>query len=143
MEYTLARLLAILHRRNVAYLNRTLKPYQITSGEVGILVTLYQGENRSQEELSTLLCIDKAAIARALSSLEQKGYVERLADERDKRCNRIVLTERARELKSTILPLIQGWSHHLALQMGDDAYTQLFDHLSTILTLTDQENTPL
>ena len=64
MKQSLGRLVAILHRRNIAYLNSVLKPYAITSAEVGIMRSLYKAEDRSQEELSLSLTIDKAAIVR-------------------------------------------------------------------------------
>jgi len=67
MYTSLARHLAILHRHNQRYLNQVLKPYSLTSGEVGFLMSLYQAEGQTQEELSTALVIDKAATARAMS----------------------------------------------------------------------------
>ncbi|MCK9348999.1 MAG: hypothetical protein M0P41_08680, partial [Sphaerochaeta sp.] len=61
MNTSLGRLIAILHRNKQMYLNARLKAYGITSAEVGILMSLYRKEGRTQEELSQWLHIDKAA----------------------------------------------------------------------------------
>ncbi len=139
MKQSLGRLVAILHRRNIAYLNQVLKPYAITSAEVGVMRSLYQGEDRSQEELSLTLTIDKAAIARAVKSLEAKGYVMRISDERDKRCNRLFLTEKARALQREIEPLIDAWNNESRSVIGDEEYERLCRNLATILNHTGEE----
>ncbi|HPZ15215.1 MAG TPA: MarR family transcriptional regulator [Sphaerochaeta sp.] len=133
MKESLGRLVAILHRRNIAYLNTVLKPYQITSGEVGIMRSLYQREDRSQEELSLTLSIDKAAIARAVKSLEGKGYVRRINDERDKRCNRLFLTDKAKRLQGEIEPLVDAWNDESRSVIGDEEYAHLSATLHTLL----------
>lgn len=138
MRQTLGRLVAILHRRNIAYLNAALKPYEITSGEVGIMRSLYQAEDRSQEELSLSLYIDKAAIARAVKSLESKGYVMRINDERDKRCNRLFLTEQAKRLQGEIEPLIDAWNNDRRAALGDEEYERLCNTLHSLLQRTQE-----
>ena len=139
MTQSLGRLVAILHRRNIAYLNSVLKPYAITSAEVGIMRTLCKGEDRSQEELSLTLTIDKAAIARSVKSLEAKGYVRRISDERDKRCNRLFLTEKARALQGEIEPLIDAWNSECRTVIGDEEYAHLCADLGTLLGYTGEE----
>lgn len=133
MQQSLGRLVAILHRRNIAYLNQALKPYAITSAEVGIMRSLYKAEDRSQEELSLTLTIDKAAIARAAKSLEAKGYVRRISDERDKRCNRLFLTAKARDLQHEIEPLIDAWNEQSRSVVGDEEYESLCADLLALL----------
>jgi DNA-binding MarR family transcriptional regulator len=139
MKQSLGRLVAILHRRNIAYLNHVLKPYGITSAEVGIMRSLYRGEDRTQEELSLTLSIDKAAIARSVKSLEEKGYLRRISDERDKRCNRLFLTEKALALQDEIEPLIDAWNERNKAMVGEDEYERLCDDLHALLSQTGEE----
>ena len=139
MQQSLGRLVAILHRRDIAYLNQALKPYAITSAEVGMMRSLYKAEDRSQEELSLTLTIDKAAIARSVKSLEAKGYVRRISDERDKRCNRLFLTEKARALQGEIEPLIDAWNSECRTVIGDEEYAHLCADLGTLLGYPGEE----
>ncbi|MFA5448366.1 MAG: MarR family transcriptional regulator [Sphaerochaeta sp.] len=139
MKQSLGRLVAILHRRNIAYLNNALKPFDLTSGEVGIMRSLYMQEDRTQEELSLLLSIDKAAIARAVKSLEKKEYLRRICDSRDKRCNRLFLTDKAKDLQSSIEPIIDVWNQSIEEEIGSTAYNELCLSLYTALEATDQE----
>ncbi len=139
MQETLGRLVAILHRRNTAYLNQVLKPYQITSAEVGILRTLYRKEDRTQEELASILSIDKAAIARAVRTLEKKEYLVRISDPVDRRCNRLFLTERAKTLQAEIEPAIDAWNQHAREELGAEAYELLCTTLYSLLSTDNKE----
>ncbi|NLK05432.1 MAG: MarR family transcriptional regulator [Spirochaetales bacterium] len=132
MYTSLARYLAILHRHNQRYLNQVLKPYSLTSGEVGFLMSLYQAEGQTQEELSTALVIDKAATARALKVLIDKGFVTRTQDERDKRCNRIHLTEHAKALEAELTNRVRRWNQNLTERLGKELYEQICAHLASI-----------
>lgn len=132
MYTSLARYLAILHRHNQRYLNQVLKPYSLTSGEVGFLMSLYQAEGQTQEELSTALVIDKAATARALKVLIDKGFVTRTQDERDKRCNRIHLTEHAKALEAELTNRVRRWNQNLTERLGKELYEQICANLASI-----------
>lgn len=138
---SLGRLIAILYRKNQIYLNTQLKPYNLTSGEVGLLMSLYQEEGQTQEALSAALNIDKAATARTVKVLEQKGYVNREQDTEDKRCNRIHLTEKARVLQHDIVSVIQNWSRNIATFLGEKSYAELYSNIKNIIDYTQQEYT--
>ena len=141
MQETIARLLAVLHRKNRCYVNRSLKPYKITSSEVGILLSLYEKEGRTQEELSSYLVIDKAAITRGLKSLEHKGYIIRVVDDIDRRYNRIHLTEDALFVKDEILFITRSWSNNIEEIVGKEEFKHLYETLQTIKnTLLEEKN---
>lgn len=79
--------------------NEKLKPLQLTSAEGNILLHLLtQSDALCQEDLVAELDITKPAVSRALVSLQNKGYVTRSKDKRDRRIRRIFLTERAKEV---------------------------------------------
>lgn len=134
MQHSLSRLVAILHRSHAMYVNRMLKPLNITSGEVGFLMTLYQEEGRTQEQLSSILSIDKAAATRALSSLENKGYIQRQVNQQDKRCKCIYLTQKAKGLRQVITMEVGAWNFKAAKLIGEAAYQELCMNLETILS---------
>lgn len=77
-------------------INRELEPLNLYSAEGDILFHLLTGSNNlSQEKLAEKLDIGKAAVSRAVDSLESKGYVVRLRHSNDKRAYSVSLTEKA------------------------------------------------
>ena len=73
-------------------------------GELGapmVLLSLFSaeraGERWSQRDVARTLRLSPATVAVSLKTLERDGYVERSADERDQRRNRVTLTDKGRE----------------------------------------------
>lgn len=84
-------------------INAQLKPLKLSSAEGNILLHLLTREGPiPQEEIVAQLDISKAAVSRALKSLQEKGYIEREKDARDKRASLVLLTKKANEIKPQI-----------------------------------------
>lgn len=98
MHGSIARTIARVTRKNQAYLARVLMKYDLTVAEQPFFMALQYREGVTQEELTAMVCVDKAATARAVRSLEEKGFLRREQDESDRRQNRLYPTEQADEL---------------------------------------------
>lgn len=73
-----------------------LEPHELSSAEGDLLFLLLTGSNElSQEELAEQLDVGKAAVSRAIDSLEDKGYVVRKRHHQDRRAYSICLTAKA------------------------------------------------
>ncbi|MBE6043031.1 MAG: MarR family transcriptional regulator [Clostridium thermopalmarium] len=110
LKRNLGRLMSILHRQSQIYINYSLKKFNISSAEYSFLMYLYRNNGATQDELSSYLYIDKAATARAIKSLEEKGYVIKSKDNLDKRYNRVYLTNKAIAYKDKIREAVWGWN---------------------------------
>lgn len=126
MKNSIGRLISILHRQAQIYINCTLKEYGITSAEYAFLLYLYRKDGITQDELSTYLYIDKSATARAIKSLEEKGYITRNKDDIDKRCNRVYISEKARLCETEIKQRIHRWSEFLTEDMDEETIDMTF-----------------
>lgn len=73
-----------------------LAEFGITAAEEPFFMAVGHHEGATQEELTAMVGVDKAATARALKSLEKKGFLTRVQDERDRRQNRVYATDAAR-----------------------------------------------
>ena len=120
MKKSIGRLASILHRQSQVYINRALREFDITSAEYSFLLFLYHKEGITQDELSLHLYIDKSATARAVKSLEQKGYVTRDKDDEDKRFNRVYLTEKAKHFRDEIRKRVWKWSEFLTEDIDEE-----------------------
>lgn len=112
--------MSILHRQAQIYINHALKEFNITSAEYAFLLYLYKKEGITQDALSSYLHIDKAATARAVISLEEKGYVKKDKDPVDKRYNRVYLTDKAIEYRNQIRKRVWHWSEILTEDIDEE-----------------------
>lgn len=116
-----ARYLALLHRQMMKQLERELAPLNIGPGRYLYLFSLYIRDGRRQQELADTIGVDKAAATRALSRLEECGYVRRRADKEDRRAVRVYLTAKGRklrpELEAAAIHCIENLTSELA---GDE-----------------------
>ena len=134
------RLMSILHRQSQVYINWSLKEFGITSAEYSFLLYLYRKEKATQDELSSYLYIDKAATARAVKSLEQKGYVTKDKDNADKRFNRICLTDKARKHEAEIRKRIIRWSDFLTEGMDEETTDIILTALEKMVDKVERTN---
>ena len=98
MANCVGRVLTRLARKCQIAVGNALHQYNLTAAEEPFLMAILNHEGFSQEELTVYVGVDKAATARAVRSLEEKGYLTRVQDPRDKRQNRVYPTDKAREV---------------------------------------------
>lgn len=60
-----------------------------------ILMFASHNPNVSQKDLAEMYGVSGATMAVSLKKLEKDGYINRLVDQHDNRCNQICITERA------------------------------------------------
>ncbi len=70
-----------------------------------ILLHLWFKDGMNQQEIADTIFRDKATVARNIHVLEKENLVVRVADESDKRNNKIYLTHKGKELESKVLPV--------------------------------------
>jgi DNA-binding MarR family transcriptional regulator len=140
MKTSIGRLISKLHRKSQVYINYALNDYNITSAEYAFLLCLFRKDGKTQEELSSYLDIDKSATARAIKSLEEKGYVTKMKDDIDKRFNRIHLTDLAKQHQEDIRNRIFHWSEFLMEDVTEEDAAVLFRVLENMAGKIDKTN---
>ena len=84
-------------------INAELEPLNLSSAEGDILFHLLTGSNGfQQEQLAEQLDTGKAAVSRAIDSLETKGYVIRIRQHGDRRAYNVCLTDKALLIENNI-----------------------------------------
>lgn len=94
-----ARYIAHLNRQMMRLLEAELAPLELGPGRYLYLFGLYVKDGRKQQELADTIGVDKAAATRAISRLEENGYVRRESDQNDRRSMRVYLTPKGRKLQ--------------------------------------------
>ena len=98
MDYlAVAHSFSLLHRRSQAVVLEKCQKIGLSYPGYGLLLTLFEHEGSSQEELATRLFMDKTVVTREIQALEARGFVTRCRDVDDRRRKRLYLTPLARK----------------------------------------------
>ncbi len=115
------RYIGYLYRKFQKYINKELKEYGINSAEFGHLVVLYENGNTiSQDEICKIISIDRAAVTRAVKSLEEKGFVIKSPCKKNTRHNEITLTKKALDLKNIVWEKFGNYNKSLQSVLEED-----------------------
>src|SRR5689334_5421434 len=83
---------------NTSGLNLTIEQWSI-------LYQLWKEDGRSQQDLCNATFRDKPSITRLVDNLEKLNLVKRVADERDRRINKVFLTKTALKLQEETMEM--------------------------------------
>ena len=98
MANCVGRVLTRLARKCQIAVGNALQQYNLTAAEEPFLMSVLNNEGLTQEELTAYVGVDKAAASRTVRSLEEKGFLTRVQDPKDKRQNRVYPTDKAKEI---------------------------------------------
>ena len=110
----------LMYRKSRSFIGKSLEEYNIGQGQFMFLLELYIEDGRNQEELAEVLKIDKGTTARAIRKLEDNGFIIREKDEKDKRSNRVYLTEKGKSIKDNIFFVLDQWDKKMSEQLDKE-----------------------
>lgn len=113
---TIIKNFGVLYRTFVSYISKSVAEMDLSLSDSVFLINIGEREGISQEEISTELAIDKAAIARSVKSMEQKGYLLTKKSSYDRRTKELYLTQSGKVLYAQIHAQNEAW---LKLVLGD------------------------
>ncbi len=94
--------------------DRAFAPVGLTNGQFSLMMALNAPQAPTIGTLSDFLAMDRTTLTAALKSLERRGLVAVVADERDKRARRLSLTAAGRDALASAVPI---WREtHAALE---------------------------
>lgn len=102
MEYNITRMIMLLSRKCQICIGSVVDKYNLTAAEEPFFMALYKHEGITQEVLTEMVGVDKAATARTVKSLEEKGFLIRKRDEKDRRRNQLYVTEKAKDIYPSV-----------------------------------------
>ena len=99
----------------------------LTFSEYIMLIRIFDNEGAKQDELASMLYLDKAVVTRTVNLLQEKGLIYREQDENDRRVRHIYLTDYGREQHNFLRNIIQGWVDYLVADMNEEEVRVLFN----------------
>ena len=105
-HWKLYALISGIYQKSRRLSEETLKTLRITFPQFGVLLRLSFQDNITQKELSNIMDTDTTTIMVICDSLQKKGFLKRMKDPSDRRVNRLILTEKGKNIVSKAYPLM-------------------------------------
>lgn len=109
-----------LSRSLGAYRNARIDDKNLLPHHYSLVLAICREEGRSQEQLTEVLCLNKSTVARALASLEEKGYVRRAPSDTDRRVLLVYPTEKTRALYPIVRQVTEEWNAKVAEGISEE-----------------------
>lgn len=118
-RFQLTKELSVLYKRGRAFMDSMILKHELGSGHYTLIFYLSHNNGSSQDDISRNMEIDKTTVARGLARLEEQGYIERKVDEKDRRVNRVFLTQKASELIPMLMQYSNQWQEILVSDFSE------------------------
>ena len=126
----IVRSFGILNRTYLSYMSKSLSKTDISYSESIFLMNIGSSPGISQEELAGALAIDKAAVARAVKNLEQKGYITIKHISEDKRVKSLYITDSGNKIFGFIDDLNLHWIDRVMGNIDKEDFIQMLEQMT-------------
>jgi len=130
--YELVQLIAGIHINIRKYTEKQIKVINMTYPQLGAMMALIRKEGITQKELAALLETDTTTSKVLCDSLEKKGWLERTSDKRDRRVNRLNLTESGKQMYAEAMNLIQTGYEKVFNKVQQDELNRVLPFLGSL-----------
>lgn len=137
---SISRYINQFYRQGIVFLGKEYKSYGIGAGQYQFLIYLYIRDGVTHEVLTEKIGVDKAAASRAISKLEEMGYVFKKQDSKDKRKYYIYLTDYAKEKRQEILSISKKWEYTLVNELSEEELENLYCIFRKMAKISEEEH---
>jgi len=109
-----------------------LRPFDLTSGQFSLLVSLNRPEPPSIGSVATLLAMDRTTLTANLKPLERRGLLKIAVDKEDKRSRRLIITAAGRSLLKKAYPVWKSTHVEIELLIAQGSADQLRNALRSL-----------
>lgn len=94
--------LSILFRNAQKYFDKVLAQYDIGSGQLIFLFSIYEHEGITMQEVTQIGELDKGTTTKSIQKLIEQGYIQSRIDENDHRVKRLYTTSKAANIMNSL-----------------------------------------
>ncbi len=139
MDLTKRRITKIA-REVQAYVRDGMKIQGVGSGECDILHIVRKNPGITPGEVSRILVMDKAAIAKRTANLEAKGFLRRIADSKDRRKQHLYATQMCEDVKTSRTALEEKFYSWLIQEIPQDELDVFLSVLERLYARAKEES---
>lgn len=111
--------ISILYRKSHVWLNNGCVQYSLTAAQAVVILIVCDFKVLTQDEITKRLGLDKSVIAKTVTKLEERGFLVRETNAKDKRTYNITPTEKAWEVYPFVKEQIDEGFMKMTSQMTD------------------------
>ena len=119
-RYYILKYSGALYRQTQAYLSEKLRPFGVGAGQHMVLDYIARNPGLSLVELTQMTAVDACTTTRAVTKLEELGYVRVCTDAEDKRVRRVYVTETAQPVVDAIRHHRREWREAITQGMSEE-----------------------
>ena len=135
MDY---QILNTLFRCSKEFGHKKLRSCGLSETECLICSFVFQHEKCSQDDASSGLRIDKTTAAKAISTLEEKGFILRQTDKTDRRRKLLTLTEKGIDSCRGIINLHDSWLSEVMSALNKNEQEQFEEYCVKLLKKAEE-----
>lgn len=125
---------SLIKKKMDKHMNEGLKKYDLTKSQQDVLGYLHFTDKDPviQRDIEEHFHISNPTVTGILNRLEQKGFIERKLNQKDKRVRAIVLTQKEQDLHEDIVKQIRTMESRFGNVLGDEKKVQLLKILKEL-----------
>lgn len=116
----LGKYLSVAYKAFFSLLDERLAAYEIGAEELHLLIPIYKEGEIPQKTLCEIFHQDKATIARRLEQVENKGFIRREEDPKDRRRKIIYLTQKGWSKRSEFGKILKSIESDLRAELSQE-----------------------
>lgn len=132
MEGSITKRIIFMARKMQLCIGERLSKFEITAAEEPFFMAIQRNEGATQEDLTAVVGVDKAVTTRAIRSLENKGYLVRKQDGKDRRQNRVYPTDAVFRIGDSLHNELLCLNNELVKGLSEEQLRNLSEALSVI-----------
>lgn len=112
--------ISILYRKSHIWLNNSCEQYDLTAAQAVVIMIVCDFKVLTQDEITKRLSLDKSVIAKTVTKLEERGFLVRTTNAKDKRTYDIQPTAHAWAVYPFIRDQVEESFHHMTQTMTEE-----------------------
>lgn len=121
--------ISTLYRFGRFFFNHMLREYEITCGQMMVLMEIHKQSGINQDQVAEKTCFDKGTVARAAAVLEKKGLVKRVVDPANRRAYKLYTTPMLTAIEKELNQAIVQYREVLSNGITEDVCMQTLHSL--------------
>ena len=142
IDNILAAIHVLTNRVGRVYLGQLEAEFGITPAEWRTMLTLHQNPQSTAADIINQWAMDKMAISRAIRRMEQRGWVRRTVNPKDRRSLKLSLTAAGRRQYDTVLPAANALYREIVSALSRKDQAALRSYLAQLIAQTGQITGP-
>ncbi|MDD3229475.1 MAG: MarR family transcriptional regulator [Oscillospiraceae bacterium] len=125
--------LNLLTRYAKEYGHSKIRVAGMSDTEHTICTCLFAHDGMSQDDVSQALRLDKTTVARALLTLEEKGFIRRTQNPENRRKNLLSITDEGKNSIAEVVHIYDEWFAHISSCLSQEEQRQFDEYCGRLL----------